>query len=32
VLWGAIAFGAVAMLFALFNLATAIMHPVPLTG
>ena len=31
VLWGAIAFGAVAMLFALFNLATAIMHPA-LTG
>ncbi len=29
VLWGAIAFSAVALLFALLNLAAAIMHPLP---
>jgi membrane associated rhomboid family serine protease len=29
VLWGAIAFSAVALLFALINLAAAIMHPLP---
>ena len=31
-LWGAIAVSAVALLFAVFNLAGAIMHPLPLTG
>ena len=29
VLWGAIAFSAVALLFALLNLGAAIMHPLP---
>ena len=29
VLWGAIAFSGVALLFALINLAAAIMHPLP---
>jgi hypothetical protein len=29
VLWGAIAFSSVALLFALLNLAAAIMHPLP---
>jgi membrane associated rhomboid family serine protease len=31
-LWGAVAFSAAALLFAVFNLATAIMHPLPLTA
>jgi membrane associated rhomboid family serine protease len=29
-LWGAVAFSAVALLFAMLNLAAAIMHPIPL--
>ena len=32
VLWAAIAFSAVALVFAVLNLSAVIMHPVSLTG
>jgi hypothetical protein len=32
VLWGAIAFSAVALIFAVLNLSAVIMHPVSFTG